>query len=120
MLTLHRFPDPSFGNPELTKHLFLPLFLLAALLLPSEGEGAGAPARPFPDADSGRLLMDQVGRQVWVAPFPRRIVSLAPSVTETLFALDAGDRVVGVTDFCDYPPGVKAKARIGGMVNPIF
>jgi iron complex transport system substrate-binding protein len=35
---------------------------------------------------------------------PARIVSLAPSVTETLFALGAGDRVVAVSDYCDYPP----------------
>ena len=100
------------------KHLFRPLFLLAALLLPSRSEGGGASAEPFPDTNSGRLVRDQVGRQVRVVSSPRRIVSLAPSVTETLFALEAGDRVVGVTDFCDYPPGVMAKTRIGGMVNP--
>jgi len=48
----------------------------------------------------------------------RRIVSLAPNLTEILFALDLADRVVGVTDYCDYPPEVAAKPRIGGYVNP--
>jgi iron complex transport system substrate-binding protein len=43
---------------------------------------------------------------------------MAPSVTESLFALGAGDRVVGVTDFCDYPAAARTKARIGGMINP--
>lgn len=48
----------------------------------------------------------------------RRIVSLAPNLTEILFALDLGDRVVGVTDFCNYPEEAAAKPRIGGFVNP--
>lgn len=55
---------------------------------------------------------------VRVPASPRRIVSLAPSVTETLFALGVGDRVVGVTDFCDYPEAARSRARIGGLVNP--
>ena len=51
---------------------------------------------------------------------PRRIVSLAPSVTETLFALGLGDRVVGVTRFCSYPPEVRAKPRVGGYFDPSY
>lgn len=46
---------------------------------------------------------------------PRRIISLAPSNTEILFALGAGDRVVGVTTYCDYPEEAKEKARIGDL-----
>jgi iron complex transport system substrate-binding protein len=48
----------------------------------------------------------------------RRIVSLAPSVTETLYALGLGDRVVGVTRYCKYPPEVKSKVCIGGYFDP--
>ncbi|WP_347246177.1 cobalamin-binding protein, partial [Thermogutta sp.] len=48
----------------------------------------------------------------------RRIVSMAPSITETLFALGCGDRVVAVTDFCEYPPEVRNLPRIGGYINP--
>jgi iron complex transport system substrate-binding protein len=48
----------------------------------------------------------------------RRIVSLAPNITETLFALGCGDRVVGVTDYCRYPPEATAKPRVGGYFNP--
>jgi len=47
-----------------------------------------------------------------------RIVSLSPSITETLFALGAGNRVVGVTGFCDYPPEAKKKPKVGGIINP--
>ncbi|MFZ3072861.1 MAG: cobalamin-binding protein [Thermodesulfobacteriota bacterium] len=49
-----------------------------------------------------------------------RIISLAPSVTETLFALGLEDQIVGVTDFCDWPPEAKAKPKIGGIINPSF
>lgn len=49
---------------------------------------------------------------------PRRIVSLAPALTEILFALDLGDRVVGVTSFCDWPPEATKKARVGGYADP--
>lgn len=48
----------------------------------------------------------------------RRIVSLAPSLTETLYALELGDRVVGVTRFCRYPPEVADKPEVGGFLDP--
>ena len=47
-----------------------------------------------------------------------RIVSLTPSITETLFALDAGDRLVGVTDACDYPPDANSKSHVCSWFNP--
>lgn len=49
-----------------------------------------------------------------------RIVSLAPSITETLFALDMGDRVVGVTRYCDYPPEACTKQTVGGYHDPNY
>ncbi len=54
----------------------------------------------------------------YAAETPERIVSLAPSVTEMLFALHVEDRLVGVTDYCDYPPEARGKPHIGGMANP--
>ena len=57
----------------------------------------------------------------WAAePTPRRIVSTAPSITEMLYALDLGDRVVGVTTFCHYPPEVLDKPKIGTYMHPNF
>jgi iron complex transport system substrate-binding protein len=49
---------------------------------------------------------------------PQRIVSLTPAITETLFALRLGDRVVGVTRFCDYPPEARTKPQVGGYADP--
>jgi iron complex transport system substrate-binding protein len=51
---------------------------------------------------------------------PARIVSMAPSTTETLFALGLGDRVAGVTRYCDHPPAARKIARIGGYVDPSY
>ncbi len=47
-----------------------------------------------------------------------RIISLAPSITETLFALGLGDRVVGVTKYCKYPKEASLKPIVGGYVDP--
>ncbi len=63
-------------------------------------------------------VTDEVGRRVSIPVPVRRIVSLAPNLTETVYALGADDRLVGVTDYCDYPPEAKQKTRVGGAVNP--
>src|SRR5258708_9583744 len=64
------------------------------------------------------VVTDHLGRKVTLSDHPKRIVSLAPSLTETLFAMGAGDRVVGVTDYCDYPPEAQARQKVGGLINP--
>lgn len=83
--------------------------------------GATTPqAMPRENTASSSLIetKDEMGRIVRIPRSIRRIVSLAPSVTETLFALGVGDRLVGDTDFCNYPPEAKQKAHIGGPVSP--
>ncbi|MCD6507460.1 cobalamin-binding protein [Candidatus Poribacteria bacterium] len=65
-----------------------------------------------------KIFRDQLDRRVKVKFPPRRIVSMAPSVTEMLFAIGLGDKIVGVTDYCDYPPAALKKPKIGGYYNP--
>ncbi len=65
-----------------------------------------------------RLLIDEIGRKVEVPHSAKRIVSMAPSITEILFALGLNEEIVGVTDFCDYPEAALTKPRVGGFVNP--
>lgn len=64
------------------------------------------------------VVTDDVGRQVTIPQPIRRIVSIAPSATETIFALGAGDRLVGDTDYCDYPAEAKTKPKVGGVMDP--
>jgi len=72
----------------------------------------------LPGIAQALTVVDQTGHAVTLPATPRRIVSLVPSVTETLFAIGAQDAVVGVTDFCDYPPDARRKARVGDMLAP--
>jgi len=60
-------------------------------------------------------ITDTLGRQVALDGPPARIVSLAPSVTEILFAIGAGPQVVGVTSFCNFPPEADALPEVGGF-----
>ncbi len=61
---------------------------------------------------------DDTGRQVNIEEVPERIVSFGPSITEILFALGLGDKVVGVTDFCDYPEEALDKPKVGNAWSP--
>jgi len=63
-------------------------------------------------------VFDDLGRLVAINGTPQRIISLAPSNTEILFALGLGDKVVGVTDYCDYPPEALEKEKVGGYATP--
>lgn len=63
-------------------------------------------------------VRDMLGREVPLVTPPRRIISLAPSITEIVYALGAEDLLVGVTTFCDFPPPALQKPRVGGMVDP--
>jgi len=65
-----------------------------------------------------RVLTDDLGIQFISNSPPQRIVSLAPNITEILFALGLENRIVGVTRFCDYPSEALKKEKIGGMVDP--
>src|SRR5258708_36517671 len=65
-----------------------------------------------------RELTDEVGRKVRIPWEVDRVVSLAPNLTEIVFALGAGNRLAGDTDYCDYPPEAIQKAHVGGPVNP--
>jgi cobalamin transport system substrate-binding protein len=65
-----------------------------------------------------REVTDETGRRVNVPQPVRRIISLAPNLTETIYALEAQERLVGDTDYCDYPPEALAKPKVGGAVNP--
>lgn len=60
-------------------------------------------------------VIDQAGRAVRIEQIPERIISLAPSNTEIIYALHLEDRLVGVTEYCDYPEAAKEKPKIGGF-----
>jgi iron complex transport system substrate-binding protein len=63
-------------------------------------------------------VTDEIGRKIDIQQFPQRIVSLAPGITETLWALNLDDKIVGVTTFCNWPPAARKKPQVGGFTNP--
>ncbi|HXI21692.1 MAG TPA: cobalamin-binding protein [Gemmatimonadales bacterium] len=64
------------------------------------------------------VVPDMLGRATRIPDRPLRLVSLAPSITETIFALGRGDWLVGVTTACDYPPEARRLPRVGGIAGP--
>jgi iron complex transport system substrate-binding protein len=93
--------------------------ILITLLLLAAGcarpAGDADPARTEPDAPFPVTVRDDLGRTVTVTRRPARIVSLAPALTETVFAVGAGTRLVAVTTMDTFPPEVKQLPTIGGF-----
>ncbi|HSL05578.1 MAG TPA: cobalamin-binding protein [Nitrospiraceae bacterium] len=97
------------------------LIVTTATLANTDDEKSGMKRRqqgiltgmPFMTHVSARAYVDDAGRRMYFAKPPARIVSLAPSITEMLFAMEAGEQLVGVTDFCDYPPEALKKPKVG-------
>lgn len=71
-----------------------------------------------PEPLTGYIFTDSKNRQVRVPYHPERIISMAPSITETLYELEVDDRLVGVTDYCNYPVNALSKTSIGGFSTP--
>jgi iron complex transport system substrate-binding protein len=68
---------------------------------------------PFMANIATRTFVDDVGRKLYFAKPPQRILSLAPSITEMLFAIGLDEEIVGVTNFCNYPPAAAKKPKVG-------
>ncbi len=89
------------------------LALLLIIVIAAATACAGAQSGP------GTItITDDAGRQVHLDSVPARIISHVPSITETLFALGLGDKVVADSDDCDYPEAAKTKPKIGGYYTP--
>src|SRR5882762_8128292 len=85
----------------------------AAPLRAQSALSTASPASPL-----FREVVDEAGRTIRIPQPVRRIVSLAPSLTETIYALGLQDLLVGDTDYCDYPPDAQKKTKVGGAINP--
>jgi len=100
---------------EPRKSFFVPLWqgwvgvLLAFLIL-----------WPFVSHGSQLTFQDEVGREVILSSPPRRIISLAPNVTEILFTLGLDEEIVGVSIHCNFPDKARAKPRIGSYISVDF
>jgi iron complex transport system substrate-binding protein len=90
-------------------------FLLGVL---TAAVGLGCRARAAGVSFAPITVVDDLGHTVTLRAPPRRIVSLVPATTELLFAIGAGDAVVGRTNWCDYPPAAQAIPSVGDGIGP--
>jgi len=94
------------------------LFALAALLLFSGCAGGRTNVAKDEVGGNRRNFTDGIGRAVSITANPQRIISLAPNATEILFSLGLGDRIIGVTSYCDFPEAAKGKEKVGDTRYP--
>jgi iron complex transport system substrate-binding protein len=102
--------------PQVIAQQAIVRFALSALFLcglPCANRATQASSTP-----AYREVTDELGRTIRIPQTIHRIVSLAPNLTETLYALGLQDRLVGDTDYCDYPPEAQQKPKVGGAINP--
>ncbi len=92
------------------KHLLISLLILFLC----------APVRVSTSTPSSSTFIDEVGREVAVSSPPRRIVSLAPNITEILFSLGLDEEIAGVSIHCNFPERAKTKVRVGSYINLDF
>ena len=67
---------------------------------------------------AGRTLTDEMGRKIVVPDHPHRVICLMPTVTDTVFALGAGDDVVAISDYTKYPAAALKKPSVGDLIKP--
>lgn len=111
-----------FKNKRFISPMLIILFIISfSACQPKEQEQQ----KPRPDTLQGTQttnyplrITDSYDRELTLDDEPMKIVSVAPNITETIFALGQGGKLIGRTDFCDYPDGVENIESIGSLMEP--
>lgn len=101
--------------------IMIAVFVIVGCGSPDNSADISEPSADQPESTgeaSEIVVIDQMGREVIFTGTADRIISLSPSNTEILFALGLADRIVGVTEYCNYPPEAMEKVIVGGFSTP--
>jgi iron complex transport system substrate-binding protein len=104
----------SFAALRLCGKLLILSFICIFALMACKNENSPAAQTEVKMRD----IADDLGRKIKIPEKVERVVSLAPNLTENIFAVGAGDRLVGVTTFCNYPEAAQKIAKVGDTMNP--
>ena len=111
--TVFNQPDSSFPLRRAASFL-----LLCVVFLSINCRRAEPPTANVNSSAATREVTDDTGRTIVIPLNVERAVSLAPNLTENIFAVGAGDKLIGVTTYCDYPEQAKSIAKIGDTISP--
>ena len=99
------------AGPPILATVIMAILLCSAACSSGSNANNGAPG-------GKRQVIDDLGKPVTVPSYITRAVSLAPSITESIFAIGGGDRLVGVTSYCNYPEQARSIPKVGDTLNP--
>jgi len=116
--TIPRAPNGVDAEIRKHRHTAFSAGIVLLFLISCDGSIAGQTSAAHAALPRGRELTDDIGRRVQIPQEVDRVVSLAPNLTEIVFALGGGNHLAGDTDFCDYPAEAAQKPHVGGPVNP--
>ena len=100
------------------RRILLCAAMCGALSVPASDAAAARQASSAATASGSRIVVDETGRRVEIPAEVKRVVTLAPNLTETIYALGLEERLAGDTDYCDTPAAAKLKPHVGGAQNP--
>lgn len=110
----------SFGVLMGALAFTLAILALLRMMTQARHPGTTVSASPVSHNQTGYPMTfhDVMGRTATLSAAPHRIISLAPSMTELVFALGLGDRLIADTKYCIHPPEAREKIKVGGIMDP--